>query len=203
MSVRLITLFLRARLAGWAVLGLVAVCVAFFVVGALRADDEELAAGERLAVPLILALLIVGTTRSPFGDVEAIASQPLGLLRLGKLAGLGLLAVMGAVLAAGSWQGDDPRLLLVRNLGGLTGIGLLAAVLFGVSLAWVAPMLVAFIALFATPEGLSMAGSDMLWTWLSRPIDDLGALTIALVITAAGLAANARRGARIELDDGS
>lgn len=203
MTLRLFTLFLRSRLAGWGGLGLVAIVGAFYWFGITQSatSTSDLLTGVKVAVPLLLALVIVTTTRSPFGEAERTASRSLPLLRGGQLIGMALVAIAGLALAADAWRGDDVRLLLIRNLAGLLGIGLLAALLLGTSLAWIVPSVAGFLALLTTPDELANISHDILWTWPTRGIDDRAALALVAVMTLVGLLAHARRGARDTLDE--
>jgi len=205
MSLHLVILYLRSRLAGWGALGLIAIVGAFSGFGIMQsatgtADTFMLA---KVVVPLMLTVVIVTTTRSPFGEAERTASRSLSLLRGSQLAAIALLAVGGLALAAGTWhsQGEDTRLLLIRNLFGLLGIGLLTALVLGASMAWLIPMLAGFLAIFSAPNELASASFDVLWTWPSRAINDRAALAIVVAVMLVGVLAHARYGARDTLDE--
>lgn len=193
MNGRLFVLFLRSRLAGWGTLGLAVVALGFLLYGALWAGSAELGGIVAVVVPLLLTVLIVGTTRSPFGEPERAASRPLAPLRFGQLTGMAGVAALSLILAAFTWpdaeSGSDLRWLLLRNLLGLLGLGLLAALPLGASLGWVAPSLVGFLALFTKPNDLSGSSHDALWTWPTRAADDTSALVIALLLVVLGLLA--------------
>lgn len=95
-------------------------------------------------VPLVTetgaAAVIAATTYGPFGEPEHAAGRLLPGLRLAGA--VGLTATAMAALAAGSTAGVIPGGILAvsRDLAGMTGTGLVAAVLAGGAFAWAGPM---------------------------------------------------------------
>ncbi len=150
--------------------------------------------GQRI-VPMLLeagaASLVAMACISPFGEPERATGRWLPWLRLGTA--LGLTATAFGLLAAGAAAGGFPGgdLALLRDLGGITGIALLVAVLLGGSLAWLGPMAyvilieVAFADSWHTP-----------WIWPARPPHDHGAALCAALVFAAGMLVITVRGAR-------
>jgi hypothetical protein len=146
-------------------------------------------------IPLIIeagaAAAIGVTVRSPFGEPERVTGRWLPMLRLG--ASLALAGAAFGALAAGSAPGHlaGGILGLLRDLGGLTGIALLAAAVAGGGLSWIGPIgylgvtLPALAGHWTTP-----------WAWPARPPHDRGAAICAALVFAAGLAAVTLRGAR-------
>jgi hypothetical protein len=146
-------------------------------------------------IPLIIeagAAAVIGiSVASPFGEPERVTGRWLPLLRFGV--SLALTGAAFGALAAGSASAQlaDGTLGLLRDLGGLTGIALLAAVALGGSLSWIGPIgylgitLPALAGQWATP-----------WAWPARPPHDRGAAICAALVFAAGLAAVTLRGAR-------
>ena len=153
-----------------------------------------------LQLPLILetgcAAAVTVAAASPFGEPERATGRWLPLLRLGTALALtavaaGALAVagVGADLAGGTVD-------VLRNLAGLTGIGLLCAALLGGALAWTAPtayLMVAIYALYTQWHGSALTTP---WIWPARPAHDLGAALCAGLVFLTGMAAIAVRGAR-------
>jgi hypothetical protein len=92
-------------------------------------------AAARQFIPLTIqtgaAAVIAVTTYGPFGEPERAAGRWLPWLRLGAAAVL--TAVAFGALAVGAAAGGMPggSLALLRDLGGMTGIGLLSAVVLG------------------------------------------------------------------------
>ncbi|WP_020575407.1 hypothetical protein [Actinopolymorpha alba] len=153
-----------------------------------------------LQLPLILetgcAVAIAVTTASPFGEPERATGRWLPLLRLGTAltltaAAVGALAVagIGAHLAGGGLD-------VLRNLAGLTGIGLLCAAFLGGALAWAAPTAYLVIAIYALYTQWHGPALTTPWIWPARPPHDLGAAVCAGLVFITGLAAIALRGAR-------
>jgi hypothetical protein len=146
-------------------------------------------------IPVIIeagaAAAIGVTTRSPFGDPERVTGRWLPLLRLGVSLALGAAAFGALAAGAASAHLAGGMLGLLRDLGGLIGIALLAAAVAGGGLSWIGPIgylgvtMAALTGAWATP-----------WTWPARPPHDRGAAICAALVFAAGLAAVTLRGAR-------
>ncbi|MGO9960329.1 MAG: hypothetical protein ACLP50_30865 [Solirubrobacteraceae bacterium] len=144
-----------------------------------------------LALETAAAAIIVTTLHSPIGESERATGKWLPYLRLTSTISLtGLAAGMLAVAAAGAHlPGGDEA--IVRNLGGLIGIGLLAANAFGGQLAWIGPVAYGVIAQYALTAAWTTP-----WIWPARPADDLGAALYAALTFTAGILAATTRGAR-------
>lgn len=137
------------------------------------------------------AAVIAVTTYGPFGEPERAAGRWLPWLRLGAAAALTGIA-FGA-LAAGAAAGAMPggTLTLLRNLGGMAGVGLLSAVIVGGSFSWTGPM-----AYLLITEGALAHRSTTPWVWPARPPHDRGAVICACLVIAAGLVLITVRGPR-------
>jgi hypothetical protein len=153
-----------------------------------------------LQLPLIFeaaaAAAITVTTASPFGEPERVTGRWLPVLRLSAV--LALTAVTaGALAVAGSGAHlAGGTLDVVRNLAGITGIGLLCAAVAGGGLAWVGPtgyLLTGAYGLYTQwhPPALTTP-----WIWPARPPHDLGAAICAGLVFTVGLAVITLRGAR-------
>jgi hypothetical protein len=137
------------------------------------------------------AAVIAVTTHGPFGEPERATGRWLPYLRLG--AAVALTAIAYGALAAGATGGALPggAVALLRNLVGITGIGLLSAAAVGGAFAWTGPLaylLVTEVALTGNPTTP--------WLWAARPPDDLGGALCAALLFAAGTAAVTLFGAR-------
>jgi hypothetical protein len=128
------------------------------------------------------AAVIAVTTYGPFGDIERAVGGWLPRLRSG--AAVTLTAVALGSLAAGAAAGAMPggTLALLRDLGGITGVGLLSAAVLGGAFGWVGPMGY----LLTTEAGLAR-GTATLWIWPSRTPHDRGAAICAALLFAVGL----------------
>ena len=148
-----------------------------------------------LFIPLTIqsgaAAVIAVTTFGPFGEAEQAAARWLPWLRLGTAVAL-TAAAFGA-LAAGAAAGGlpDGTLALLRNLGGMVGVGLLAAAAAGGAFAWVGPM-----AYLLITEGALAHRSVTPWIWPTRPPHDRGGAICACLVIAAGLVLITIRGPR-------
>ena len=146
-------------------------------------------------IPLIIeagaAAAIGVTARSPFGEPERVTGARLPLLRLG--AGLALGGAAFGALAAGSASGHlaGGTLGLLRDLGGLAGIALLAAAVAGGGLSWIGPIGYLGVTLPALTGHWNTP-----WAWPARPPHDRGAAICAALVFAVSLAAVTLRGAR-------
>ena len=149
----------------------------------------------RLFIPLTIqagaAAVVAVTTFGPFGEAERAAARWLPWLRLGTAVAL-TAAAFGA-LAAGAAAGGLPggTLALLRNLGGMAGVGLLAAAAAGGAFAWVGPM-----AYLLITEGALAHRSVTPWIWPTRPPHDRGGAICACLVIAAGLVLITIRGPR-------
>lgn len=199
-GVRLTWLHLRSRRVPAAVLAL-AVCG-----GVLRAALEWgwLFRTGHFAqeFPMIIeggaSAVLVITTHSPFGEPERTASRWLPYLRLGTalaMTGVAIGVIQFAVTGASL---DGGVLVLARNIIGVTGIGLLSALVTGGLLAWILPM-----GYIAFAEYALLQSWTSPWTWPVRPPADRGAWICACAVFAVGLAAFTIRGARTRLADDS
>jgi hypothetical protein len=153
-----------------------------------------------LQLPLVLETLaaaaVVVTTASPFGEAERVTGRWLPFLRLATAlvltaAAVGALAAagLGAHLAGGTLE-------VLRNVTGLTGLGLLCAAAAGGGLAWAGPacyLVTGAYALYTQWHGPALTTP---WIWPARPPHDLGAALCAGLVGLLGLALFTMRGAR-------
>jgi hypothetical protein len=151
------------------------------------------AAGE--LVPLVVetgaAAVIAVTTYGPFGEPEQATGRWLPWLRLG--AALALTTAAAGALAAGAMGGLLPGgfLTMLRNLAGMTGVGLLSAAAVGGAFGWIGPM-----AYWLVTEAALAAGWVTPWIWPAGPPHDRGAAICASLVFAAGTAVLTLRGSR-------
>jgi hypothetical protein len=194
-AVRLVRLHAASRRFPAAVV-LLAACAAGLR-GALYGHWDSYGA---LQLPLIFeagcAAVIAVTASSPFGEPERATGRWLPFLRLGATVTLTGLAV-GALAAAGAGvplAGGFPDIL--RNVAGLTGIGLLCATVLSGPLAWTGPLAYLVLGLYGLYTDWHPPALSTPWVWPARPPYDAGGALCAAVVFAAGLAAITIRGAR-------
>jgi hypothetical protein len=153
-----------------------------------------------LQLPLMFesgcAAVIAITTMSPFGDADRATGRWLPYLRLAStlaLTGFAVIVLAGtgmdAPLAGGTLD-------VLRNMAGLTGIGLLCALLLGGSLAWTGPTAYLLVGTYALYTDWHPPTVTTPWIWPARPPHDLGGALCAGLVFAAGLLAITIRGAR-------
>jgi hypothetical protein len=145
----------------------------------------------QLVIETGAAAVIAVATYGPFGEQERPTGRWLPWLRL--LAAVLVTAVAVGALAAGASGGHLPggTLAMLRNVAGITGIGLLSAVAIGGAFGWTGPMaylLITEVALNGNPTTP--------WIWAARTPHDLGAALCAYGVFAAGIAAITIFGAR-------
>ncbi len=153
-----------------------------------------------LQLPLVFetaaATVIAVSTASPFGEPERLTGRWLPYLRLAATLALTAAAV-GALAAAGAGAHlAGGTLDVLRNVAGITGIGLLCAVTIGGGLAWIGPVAYLIPGLYALYTQWHHPALTTPWLWPGRPPHDLGAAICAGLVFAAGLAAITVRGAR-------
>jgi hypothetical protein len=197
---RLVWLFAVGRRVPFAVLAIAACAIGLRI--ALLGHWDAYGA---LQLPLIFetatAVSVVATTASPFGEPERVTGWWLPFLRLSATLALTVLAI--GLLTAASTGGHlaGGTLDVLRNVAGITGIGLLCAAAIGGGLSWTGPtgyLVAAVYGLYTQwhPPALSSP-----WLWPARPPHDLGGALCAAAVFAAGLAVITVRGARAHADD--
>jgi hypothetical protein len=158
-----------------------------------------------LQLPLVFetaaAIAITVSAGSPFGDPERITGRWLPYLRLAATLALTAVAV-GALAAAGTGThlAGGP-LDVLRNVAGLTGIGLLCAAAIGAGLAWAGPAAYLMAGAYALYTQWHHPALTTPWLWPGRPPRDLGAAICAGLVFAAGVAVITLRGARDPVDE--
>ena len=153
-----------------------------------------------LQLPLVFeagaAAAITVTTASPIGEPERVTGRWLPFLRLATVLAL-TAAAAGALIAAGAGAHlAGGTLDVLRNLAGITGIGLLCAAVLGGGLAWAGPagyLVAGAYALYTQWHGPALTTP---WLWPARPSHDLGAAICAGLVFAIGVTVIAVRGAR-------
>lgn len=195
-GLRLIRLYATSRRVPLAMLILLA-CATGARVALYRRWDTYGALQMPLLFETAAATIIAATVGSPFGDPERATGRRRHVLRLSTTTVLTAVAV-GALAAAGAGLhlvGGTADVL--RNVAGLTGIGLLGAATLGASLAWTGPTGYLVIAMYAQYTLWHGPAVTSPWVWPARPPHDLGAALCAGLVFAAGLALVACR----EADD--
>jgi hypothetical protein len=149
----------------------------------------------QMLIPLTIetgaAAVIAVSTYGPFGDPERATGRWLPWLRLG--AAVALTATALGALSAGATGGTltDGTLGVLRYLTGVTGLGLISAVLLGGAFGWVGPMaylLITEVALTGDPTTP--------WVWAARPTHDLGGALCAGLVFIVGIIAATALGSR-------
>ena len=153
-----------------------------------------------LQLPLIFeaaaVAVITVTAASPFGEPERVAGGRLPYLRLTTALALTAAAV-GALAAAGTGAHlAGGTLDVLRNVAGMTGIGMLCAVALGGALAWTGTagyLVLGVYALYTQWHGPALTTP---WLWPARPPHDLGAAICAGLVLTLGVTVVTVHGAR-------
>ena len=144
----------------------------------------------------VLACFVTVITGSPLGEPERVAGRWLPWLRLGGVVAVTVIAV--GALAAGAVGGylSGGALAVLRNVAGMTGIGLFCASLLGGGLAWTGPTAYLIAGIYGLYTQWHPPAVTTPWLWAARPPDDPGAAICAGVVFAGGLLVFTVRGAR-------
>jgi hypothetical protein len=153
-----------------------------------------------LQLPLVFeagcAAAITVTTASPLGEPERVTGRWLPFLRLATTLAL-TIAAAGLLTAAGAGaQMAGGTLDMLRNLAGMTGIGLLFAATLGGGLAWVGPTGYLVVGAYGLYTQWHHPALTTPWIWPARPPHDLGAALCAGLVFTTGLIIITVRGAR-------
>ena len=125
------------------------------------------------------AAAITITTASLLGEPERVAGRWLPVLRLTSVLAL-TAAAAGALAAAGTGAHlAGGTLDVLRNVAGMTGIGLLCAALLGGGLAWAGPVGYLVVGAYGLYTQWHHPALTTPWIWPARPPHDLGAAICA------------------------
>jgi hypothetical protein len=158
-----------------------------------------------LQLPLVFetaaAIAITAAAASPLGEPERVTGRWLPYLRLAATLVL-TAAAFGALAAAGTGAHlAGGSLDVLRNLAGITGIGLLCAAAINSGLAWAGPAAYLMASAYALYTQWHHPALTMPWLWPARPPHDLGAAMCAGLVFAAGVVVITARGARDPADE--
>ncbi len=153
-----------------------------------------------LQLPLVFetaaATAITATIASPLGEPERVTGRWLPYLRLAATLAL-TAAAIGALAAAGAGTHlAGGTLDVLRNVAGITGIGLLCAATINGGLAWIGPAAYLLPGAYALYTQWHHPALTTPWLWPGRPPHDLGAAICAGLVFATGVAVITARGAR-------
>ncbi len=134
-------------------------------------------------MPAAIAACISLSMTGPFGELERTAARPLAPLRICRLGGLLLAALLMLAVAT---TVPDARLVLLRNTVGYAGLTLAVATFVGPAYSWITPLLYSAVAF--------LGGGHVLWAWPLRPAHHNLAAALAFGLLAIGLGMVALRG---------
>jgi hypothetical protein len=194
-AVRLVRLYAASRRVPAAVTAIAACALGLRI--ALTGHWDSYGA---LQLPLVFetaaATAVVATAASPLGEPERLTGRWLPYLRLAATLALTAAAV-GALAAAGAGAHlAGGTLDVLRNVAGITGIGLLCAAAINGGLAWIGPAAYLLPGAYALYTQWHHPALTTPWLWPGRPPHDLGAAVCAGLVFAAGVAVITVRGAR-------
>ena len=198
--VRLVRLYAASRRVPAAVAA-IAACAIGLRIALARPWDSYGA----LQLPLVFeagaAAAITAITASRLGEPERVAGRWLPFLRLATAAALTAVAV-GALAATGTGAHlAGGTLDVLRNVAGMTGLGLLCAAVLGGGLAWAGPTGYLVAGVYGLYTQWHHPALTTPWIWPARPPHDLGAAICAGLVFTAGMAVFAVRGARDRADE--
>jgi hypothetical protein len=183
-----VALLLRSREVPAGVLCAVSAMVAVAWLGTGPAGSRHAVTAAALALALGIAVLAhgLGGPDSTLDTAAAIRWAPRRALHLAAI-----FVVAAAVVTVVS---TAPTGVVLRDAAGFTGLGALAAALFGRRLAWTLPVVTGCVSagIPAVPEPFVLN----LLSWAGQSADSRSALTAAAVFTVAGVAGYVIRGPR-------
>lgn len=167
---------------------------------ALQAHLVPLHEASGRQVPVLVegmaAAIVVLTARNPFGEAERTAGGRLPWLRLGTALLMTGAAVALLMAACAGARLPGGTLDVLRDVAGMTGIGLLCAPVIGGGVAWLGPLTYVAAAEFTLTQDWHSP-----WMWTGRPPHDLGAALCAGLAFVAGTAFMTLRGSRDRADE--
>jgi hypothetical protein len=198
-ALRLVRLYLASRRLPAAMVA-VAACAAGLRIALLAHWDTYGALQLPLVFEAAAATVISVTAASPLGEPERVTGRWLPFLRLGSA--LVMTAFTAAALAAAGVGVHlaGGSLDVLRNLAGITGIGLLCAVVLPGGLAWTGPVAYLLPGAYALYTQWHPPALTTPWLWPGRPPHDLGAAGCACLVFAAAVTLVTVRGARDGVD---
>ena len=153
-----------------------------------------------LQLPLVFeagsAAAITAITASRIGDPERVAGRWLPFLRLATVLALTAVAVSALAAAGTGAHLAGGTLDVLRNVAGMTGIGLLCAAALGGGLAWAGPVGYLVVGAYGLYTQWHHPALTTPWIWPARPPHDLGAAICAGLAFTLGIATITVRGAR-------
>jgi len=153
-----------------------------------------------LQLPLVFeagsAAVITVTTASPLGEPERVTGRWLPFLRLATTLALTIAAAAALTTAGAGAHMAGGTLDVLRNLAGMTGIGLLFAATLGGGLAWVGPAGYLVVGAYGLYTQWHHPPLTTPWIWPARPPHDLGGALCAGLVFTIGMIVITVRGAR-------
>jgi hypothetical protein len=199
-GVRLVRLYATSRRVPAAVAAIAACAIGLRIALAWPWDSYG-----ALQLPLVFeagsAAAITAITASRIGDPERVAGRWLPFLRLATVLVLTAVAVSALAAAGAGAHLAGGTLDVLRNVAGMTGLGLLCAAALGGGLAWAGPTGYLMVGVYALYTQWHHPALTTPWIWPARPPHDRGAAICAGLVFTVGLAVFAVRGARDPADE--
>jgi hypothetical protein len=197
---RLVRLYATSRRVPAAVAAIVACAIGLRIALAWTWDTYG-----ALQLPLVFeagaVAAVTAITASRLGEPERVAGRWLPFLRLATVLVLTAVAVSALAAAGAGTHLAGGTLDVLRNVAGMTGIGLLCAAALGGGLAWAGPTGYLMAGVYALYTQWHHPALTTPWIWPARPPHDLGAAICAGLVFTVGLAVFAVRGARDRTDE--
>ena len=153
-----------------------------------------------LQLPLVFETAAAGaiavSTASPLGEPERVTGRWLPFLRLAAALALTCVGAVALTAAGVGAHLAGGALDVIRNLAGITGMGLLCAAWVGGGLAWTGPTAYLLAGVYGLYTQWHHPALTTPWIWPARPPRDLGAAICAGLFFMAGMTIFAVRGAR-------
>ena len=199
-GVRLVRMYATSRRVPAALVAIMA-CAIGLRIALFRSWDSYGALQLPLVFEAASAAAITAITASRMGDPERVAGRWLPFLRLATVLVLTMVAFSALAAAGTGAHLAGGTLDVLRNVAGMTGIGLLCAATLGGGLAWAGPTGYLVVGVYALYTQWHHPALTTPWIWPARPPHDLGAAICAGLVFTAGMAVFAVRGARDPADE--
>ena len=199
-GVRLVRMYATSRRVPAALVAIMA-CAIGLKIALFRSWDSYGALQLPLVFEAASAAAITAITASRMGDPERVAGRWLPFLRLATVLVLTMVAFSALAAAGTGAHLAGGTLDVLRNVTGMTGIGLLCAAALGGGLAWAGPTGYLVVGVYALYTQWHHPALTTPWIWPARPPHDLGAAICAGLVFTAGMAVFAVRGARDPADE--
>jgi hypothetical protein len=198
---KLLWLFARTRGLPWAIAGLLTVFAVGIGLGQKRMVlryGSDAGIPYAILLPVLSASMVAAASKSSMHGFERASARPMPMYRCVALAALLVFTAVGLWIVTRGLPAPTGSTSTIRNLSGLTGLGLISARLFGGRLAWIFPCTLIVMVVSLTS---SVDTANSLWVWPVKPDKDFASMLIAACLFVIGAALVAAGGTREDIGE--